>query len=82
MTRPPATTASQQHSFTLLRWGALLFAFGAAGDLAYHAVPAHMAAHLAWLLGAEAHRAHLLTLLGMTIVVTSLLWKGLSHVAR
>jgi hypothetical protein len=67
----------------VLLWGGLtLFALGAAGDLAYHALPLHVAAALDPLVGPEAVRAHLLALLGMLAVVASLAWKGVRHAAQ
>lgn len=61
----------------LCRAGLVLFGAGGAGDLVYHTAPAHLAATLTPLLGAEAGRAHLVTLAGMVAILASVVWRGL-----
>lgn len=61
----------------LCQAGLVLFGAGGAGDLVYHASPAHLAAALTPLLGAEAGRAHLVTLAGMVAILVSVVWRGL-----
>ncbi len=55
----------------LFRTGLLVVALGAAGDVLHHALPT-LAGPLAPLLGAEAERAHLVTLVGMVLTVVAL----------
>jgi hypothetical protein len=66
----------------VMRAGLLLFVLGAAGDVAYHALPLDVAHQLDPVLGADAYRTHLATLLGMLALVAGLLWKGVSHVGQ
>ena len=66
-----------QHS--LLAAGLALFLLGAIGDIAYHALPGDVARQFEPLLGADAGRAHLVTLLGMLTVLAVMGWKGVRH---
>lgn len=68
---------STTHSTGLLiRIGLGLFLLGAAGDIAHHALPHALTHDVDPVLGAEAYRAHLATLLGMFAVVAGPLGKG------
>ncbi|MBI4493046.1 MAG: hypothetical protein HY690_09655 [Chloroflexi bacterium] len=62
-----------------LRVGLVVFALGGGGDLAYHLLPLPLAEVLTPLLGAEAARAHLATLVGMGLVFTGVVQRGLGH---
>ncbi|HMM42984.1 MAG TPA: hypothetical protein PKA95_13875 [Thermomicrobiales bacterium] len=55
----------------LFRTGLLVVALGAAGDVIHHALPP-IAAPMALLLGHEGERAHLVTLVGMVLIVVAL----------
>jgi hypothetical protein len=50
----------------------LIVATGAVGDILHHALPADLARDLAFLLGADGGRAHLVTFAGMLLVVFGL----------
>lgn len=69
-----------QH-WTLLT-GVLLFGLGGAADLLHHLLPAPFAATLEPLLGADAARAHLLTFVGMVVIVFAVLYRGVRHDPR
>ena len=56
-----------------------LFLLGVTGDVAHHALPAQLSHQLDPLLGVEASRAHLSTLLGMITLAAALFWKGVRH---
>jgi hypothetical protein len=57
--------------------GVAILGLGGAGDLAYHLSAPPLARTLEAALGAGADRAHLLTLVGMVIVLCGVLGKGL-----
>ena len=61
--------------------GAALLALGGSADLLYHAAPAWLVAALEPVLGSAGGRAHLLTLLGMVVVLAGVAWRGL-HARR
>ncbi len=62
--------------------GVLLFCLGGAGDLLHHLLPAPLAATLEPLLGADAARAHLLTFVGMVVILIAVLCRGVRHEPR
>lgn len=55
----------------LFRTGLLVVALGAAGDVLHHALPA-LAEPFISLIGVEGERAHLVTLVGMVLIVVAL----------
>jgi hypothetical protein len=62
--------------------GILLFCLGGAGDLLHHVLPASFATTLEPLLGADAARAHLLTFVGMVVILIAVLYRGVRHEPR
>jgi hypothetical protein len=58
----------------LVRAGLLLLSVGFLADLAYHALPLTLAP----LLGAEGFRAHLLTFVGMLVMLVGVIRQGLA----
>jgi hypothetical protein len=62
-----------------LHLGLAVFLIGVSGDLVYHALPAWSALTLEPLLGAEASRAHVVTLVGMVVIMAGVLRRGLSR---
>jgi hypothetical protein len=59
----------------LVQAGLLVLFLGAAGDLAYHALPATFEP----LLGLEGYRAHLITFVGMLVMLVGVIRQGLSQ---
>ena len=64
----------------LLLLGIGLFLVGAAGDAAHHALPPHLSRAFDPLVGAEAYRAHLVTLIGWATVMLAFIWKGVQDI--
>ena len=62
--------------------GLILFCFGGAGDLLHHLLPTPFANTLEPLLGADAARAHLLTFVGMVVIMITVLYRGVRHEPR
>jgi hypothetical protein len=60
----------------LTRLGLLVLLLGAAGDLAFHALPDTAA--LQPLLGGDGYRAHLVTFVGMLVMLVGVVRQGLS----
>jgi len=63
----------------LLRLGLLVFLLGACADLAFHLLAAPAGGALAALLGPDGSRAHLVTLVGMVVVLLGVLERGVRH---
>ncbi len=57
-----------------IRFGLLVFVFGAALDLLFHAAPASLSSVLMIYLGYEGQNAHLVTLLGMVLILLGILF--------
>lgn len=64
---------------TMLRSGLALLGLGGAADLLYHALPPAAARALEPWLGPVAVNAHLLTFVGMIVVLAAVLDAGLRH---
>ena len=62
----------------LTRIGALVFGLGALGDVAHHAVERWLPGGIDAALGPDGSNAHLVTLIGMVLVVVSLVRHGLN----
>jgi hypothetical protein len=65
-----------------MRFGIALLLLGAAGDVAHHALPHGVVHQLDPLLGTDASRAHVVTLLGMLVLISSVSWNGIRHVGN
>ena len=63
----------------LTKLGLLVLIVGATGDLTYHALP--QAELQAWL-GAEGYYAHLVTFVGMLVMLIGVIRQGLSEKSR
>jgi hypothetical protein len=61
----------------LFHFGLAILGLGGAGDLAYHLSPPPLAGSLETVLGAGADRAHLVTLVGMVVLLSGVLGRGL-----
>jgi len=61
----------------LTRLGLVFLLAGAAGDVLFHSLPVPWAHDLEPLLGTNAIRAHLTTLLGMTLMLAGVIARGL-----
>lgn len=57
-----------------------LFLLGFAGDVAHHALPANLSHDFDPLVGREAYRAHLVTMLGAATLMVALIWKGVNDI--
>ncbi len=57
----------------IIRFGLFVFAIGAALDLLFHAAPASVSGALMIYLGHEGQNAHLVTLLGMVLILLGIL---------
>lgn len=57
--------------------GVLVFVLGFAGDLGYHLAPRELMSSFEPLLGFAGHNAHLVTLIGMILILASVMWRGI-----
>jgi hypothetical protein len=63
---------------SLLRVGLLVFVLGSGLDLLYHGSPAGWAPSLEAYVGPDGHRAHLVIMAGMLVIVLGLVAQGLA----
>jgi hypothetical protein len=62
--------------------GVAVFAIGAAGDLAHHTIESLLPHGLERLLGPEAVNAHMVTLLGMVLIMVGVIRFGTRHTVQ